>query len=185
MKNASHPQALRNLNEHRGVVDEDSVRWRRLGKVESESKDLGVGLPHSNETGRDECVHKPVEPEGANAMSIDLARLITDDDNFQAVPRLELANEPKHLWVRLRLSKHEVPKLAPGKWPFLKEHHPSQIFFKGELALLVCLEDETMALIHLSPIQLEVFGRSFACKMVPTVGEQDPAYIYKQRRYGK
>ncbi len=180
--NASHPQALRNLNEHRGVVDEDSALWGGLGKVKSEPEDLNVGFPHSNETGRDECVHKPVEPEGANAMGIHLARLITNDDNLQAVLRLELGDEAKHLWIWLRLGKHEVAKLIPGKWPLLKEHHPSQVFFKGELALLVGLEDETMTLIHLRPIQFEVFGRSFARKVVPTVGEQYPANIHKQRR---
>jgi hypothetical protein len=49
----------------------------------------------------------------------------------------------------------------------------------------VGLEDETMSLIHLRPIQLEVFGRSFTRKMVPTVGEQYSADIYKQRRYWK
>jgi hypothetical protein len=46
----------------------------------------------------------------------------------------------------------------------------------------VGLEDETMTVIHLCPIQFEVFGRSFARKVVPTIGEQYPAYIYKQRR---
>jgi hypothetical protein len=158
------------------------VRWRRLGKVKGKPEDLNVGLPHSDETGRDECIHQPVESEGVNAMGIDLTRLITNDDNFQAMLRLDLGNEAKHLWIRLRLSKHKVPKLIPGKWPLLKEHHPSQVFFEGELTLLVCLEDETMTLIHLYPIQFEVFGRSFARKVVPTVGEQDPANIYKQRR---
>jgi hypothetical protein len=40
-----------------------------------------------------------------------------------------------------------------------------------------------MTFVHLSPVQLEVFGCSFARKMVPTVGEQDPAYVHKQRRH--
>jgi len=79
MKNASHPQALCDLREHRRVVDEDRVRWGGLGKVKSEPEDLDVELSHSNKTRRDECVHKPVEPEGANAAGIDLARLITND----------------------------------------------------------------------------------------------------------
>jgi hypothetical protein len=180
--NASHPQALRNLNEHRGVVDEDSALWGGLGKVKGEPEDLNIWLPHSNETGRDECVHQLVEPEGANAMGIDLARLIADHDNLQAVLSLELGNQAKHLGIWLRLGKHEIAKLISGKRPLLKEHHPPQVFLKGELALLVRLEDETMTLIHLRPIQFEVFGRSLAGKMVPTIREQYPAYIHKQRR---
>ena len=180
--NASHPEAFRNLNEHLSVVDKDSPLRGRLGKIKSEPEDLNIGLPHSNETGRDECVHQPVEPEGTNAMGIHLARLITNDDNLETVLGLESSDETKHLWIRLRLSKHEVAKLIPGEWPLLKEHYPSQVFFKGKLALLMGLEDETMTLIHLRPIQFEVFGRSFARKVVPTVGEQYAAYIYKQRR---
>jgi hypothetical protein len=177
--NALHSQAFRNLNEHRSVVDEDDAIWRRLGEVKSEPEYLDVGLPHSDETGGDEGVNKWVEFEGANAVGIDLARLIDNDDNLQAVLSPELGNEDKHVWIRLRLSKHEVPKLVPGEWPLLKEHDPSQIFFKGELALLVRLKDETMTLIHLCPIQFEVVGRSFVREMVPTVGEQYPAYIHK------
>jgi hypothetical protein len=182
VKNASHPQAFRNLNEHRGVVDEDRVRWPRLGEVKSEPEDLDVGLPHLHKARRDKGVHEPVEFEGSNSVRVDLARLITNDDNLQAVLRLELGNEAKHLWIRLRLSEHEIAKLVSGKWPLLKEHHPSQIFFEGKLALLMGLEDETMALIHLHPIQHEVFCRAFARMMVPPVGEQYPAYIYKQCR---
>jgi hypothetical protein len=150
--NASHPQALRNLNEHRGVVDEDSALWGGLGKVKSEPEDLNIWLPHSNETGRDECVRQLVELEGPNAMGIDLARLVADHYNLQTVLRPELGYQAKHLWKRLRLSKHEIAKLAAGKRPLLKEHHPPQVFLKGKLALLVCFEDETMTLIHLRPI---------------------------------
>ena len=110
-------------------------------------------------------------------MGIDLARLITNDDNLETVLSLELGDETKHHWIWLRLSKHKVAELVTGEWPLLKEHYPSQVFFKGKLALLMGLEDETMTLIHFHPIQLEVFGRSFARKVVPTIGEQYPAYI--------
>ena len=46
-------------------------------------------------------------------------------------------------------------------------------------------KDQAMTLIHLCPIQLEVLRRASAFVMVPTVGEQHSAYIYKQRRNGK
>ena len=180
--NASHPEAFRNLNEHLSVVDKDSPLRGRLGKIKSELEDFDVGFPHSNETGGDECVHQPVEPEGTNAMGIHLARLITNDDNLETVLGLESSDETKHLWIRLRLSKHEVAKLIPRERSLLEEHHPPKVFFEGELALFVRLEDETMALIHLCPIQLEVFRRSFARKVIPPVGKQYSAHIYKQRR---
>ena len=179
--NASHPETFRDLNEHRSVIDEDSAFWRGLGKIKSEPENIDVRLSHPDETGRDECVHELVQAEGPDAMGIDLARLITNDHNLQAVLRLESGKKAKHLWIRLRLSKHEVAKLIPGEWPLLKEHNPSQVFFERELVLFVGLEDETMTLIHLCPIQLEVFRRSFARKVIPTVGEQYATNIYKQR----
>jgi len=41
------------------------------------------------------------------------------------------------------------------------------------------LEDKSMTLIHFGPVQLEVFSRASACEMVPAIGKQDPAHIYK------
>jgi hypothetical protein len=41
------------------------------------------------------------------------------------------------------------------------------------------LEHETMTLIHIRPVQLEVLRGASALKMVPPVGEQDAAHIYK------
>jgi hypothetical protein len=185
MENTSHSQPLSNLNKHCSVVDEKGALWSRLGKVKSEPEDLNIGLTHSNETGRDECVNKPVELERANSVGINLAGLITHDDDPQAMLRFEFSHEVEHLCMRLRLSKHEVSKLASREGPLLKEHHPSQVFFEGELAFLVCLEDEAMTLIHVFPIQLEVSGRLFTRKMVPAVGEQDSTYIYKHCRNWK
>jgi hypothetical protein len=170
------------LNEHWRVVDEDGLGWGGLGKVESKPEDLDVRLPHPNKAGRDEGIHNPVELEGANAVCIDLTRFIANDDDLQPELNLELGYKFNHLWIRLRLSKHEVTKLIPGKRSLLIEHHPSQIFIEGELPFLVGLEDEAMTLIHFRPIQHEVFRRSSARVMVPPVGEQDPAYIHKQRR---
>ena len=88
MKDASNAQAFRDLDEHRRVVDEDGLRRGCLGNVESKPKDLNVRLAHVNETGRDERIDKPVEPEGANAIRIHLARFIADHNDFEAVPNL-------------------------------------------------------------------------------------------------
>ena len=87
-------------------------------------------------------------------MGIHLARLIANHDNLQPVLSLELRNQAEHFWIWLRLFKHKIAKLIPCKRPLLTKHHPSQVIFEGELALLVCLENETMTLIHLCPIQL-------------------------------
>ncbi|WP_158750619.1 hypothetical protein [Acidobacterium sp. S8] len=54
MKNASNIEAFLNLNEHRPVVDEDGLRRRCLGNVESKPKDIEVRLAHVNQTGRAE-----------------------------------------------------------------------------------------------------------------------------------
>ena len=182
MKNALHSYALADLNEHLGVVDEEHPSWDRLCEIKSEPKNLGIRFPHSNETGGYERIRKLVELEGTNAVRIDLARFIANDDNLQTVLQFKFGNEPKHLWKGLGLSKHEIAKLIPGEWPFCIEDHPFQVFLEGELAFLMGLEDETMSLIHLRPAQPEVSCRSSACKMVPTVCKQYPAHIYKQRR---
>jgi hypothetical protein len=39
------------------------------------------------------------------------------------------------------------------------------------------LEDQSVALFHLCPRQLEVFGRATAGQMVPRIGEQNLADI--------
>jgi hypothetical protein len=101
-------------------------------------------------------------------MGIHLSRLIANHDSLEAVLSLDFRDQAKHLWIRLRLSKHELPKLVPRKGTLLEEHYLTQVFFERELSLLMCFEDETMTLIHLCPVQLEVFGRAFARKMVPT-----------------
>jgi hypothetical protein len=45
------------------------------------------------------------------------------------------------------------------------------------------LEDQTVALLHLCPRQLEVFGGAPAGEVIPPVGEQDLANIQEQCRY--
>ena len=42
-------------------------------------------------------------------------------------------------------------------------------------------EGQAMPLLHLGPLQLEVFRRPSASLMIPPVGEQDTADIQKQR----
>jgi hypothetical protein len=86
MEYASNAQPFRDRNEHRCVVDEDGPSRWRLGNVESKPKDLNVRLAQVNETGRDERIDKPVELKGANAVCINLARLIADHNDFEVVP---------------------------------------------------------------------------------------------------
>ena len=75
-----------------------------------------------------------------------------------------------HSEKRLRLSEHKLAKLVTRQGVLLMKHHPAQIFFKGELALLVYLKYETVTLIHFGPVQIEVPGRPLARKIVPSIG---------------
>ena len=121
MVDAGHSESLRDLHEHRSVIDEDSSRRNSLGKVDGEPEDLDIGLSHANKTGRDECVRQLVECEGLYAMGIHRSRLVADDDHLQAALRFELGGQSKHLWIGLRLSKHEVAKLVARKGTLFKE----------------------------------------------------------------
>jgi hypothetical protein len=70
VKNASNPQTFRDPDEHRGVFDIDYLpRWR-LRDVQRKPKDVRVGLANVNEVGRNKRIHKPVELELVNPVSI-------------------------------------------------------------------------------------------------------------------
>jgi hypothetical protein len=70
VKNASNPQTFRDLDEHRGVLDIDDLwRWR-LGDVQRKPKDVRVGLADVDEAGGNKSIHKPVELELLNPVSI-------------------------------------------------------------------------------------------------------------------
>jgi hypothetical protein len=45
------------------------------------------------------------------------------------------------------------------------------------------LEDQTVALLHLCPRQLEVFGRASAGEVIPPIGEQDLSNIQEKCRH--
>lgn len=175
MKNASNSQVFRDLDEHRRVVHEDDLRGWCLSDVQGKPKDVGIGFAHVDEAGGDERVDELVELKCENAVRVYLARFIADHNDFQAVPSLERGDKFEHPGVWLGLGKHEVPKLVPSERSLLVKDYPAQILFEREFSLLVRLEDQAMARLHLRPIHLEVLGRSFASQMIPSVGEQDLA----------
>jgi hypothetical protein len=88
VKNASNPQALRDLDEHRGVVDVDYVTEWHLGDVQRQPKDVCVGLAEVDEAGGNNAIYKPVQFELANPMRIQFARFVADHDDLQPVPDL-------------------------------------------------------------------------------------------------
>jgi hypothetical protein len=132
-----------------------------LSKVEGKPEDFDVVFPHANETGRDKGIHDPVELECANTIVIYLARLISYRDDLRAVLKVEAGQESKHLWGRIRLSKHEVPLLI--------KRPPIANTLRREAAFLECLENLAMTVIHLEPIQIDVFPRVSAREMAPSV----------------
>ena len=115
-------------------------------------------------------------------MRIQFPRLIADYRDFQPVPNLELSDQSDHLGIWLRLREHEPPKRRRGEGPLLVEYHPIEIFFERQLSLLVGIEGQVMPLLHFGKLEPEIHGRSPACLVVPSVGEQDAANIQKQRR---
>src|ERR1039458_1657141 len=115
MKNASNPQALRDLNEHRSVFDIDDVLRRRLGDVQRKPKDVCVGLADVDEARGNKSIDKAVELELANAIRIYLARFVADHGDLQSVIDLELGDQIDHLGVRFRLREHKAPKLSAGE----------------------------------------------------------------------
>jgi hypothetical protein len=181
VKNAANPQVFRDLDKHRRVIDEDGLRCLRLGEVKGKPKYPNVRLAHVNESGRDERVHKLVELERADAVRIHFTRLIADDNNLEAMPGFEFRDRLDHPWVWLRLGKHEVAKLTPRERSLLVKNYPAEVFLKGEPALFVRLEDETMSLIQVRPVEFEVLCCPLAGEMVPSIGEQYFADIHKQR----
>ena len=67
MKNAMNSQALGDLNEHRGIVDEDSPRGPHLSYIQSKPENIRVGLANVNEAGGYEAVDQPIQPEPARS----------------------------------------------------------------------------------------------------------------------
>ncbi len=86
VNDAVNPEAFRDFDKHRRVVDEHGLRCSRLSEVEREPKDPNVGFAYVDETRRDERVHKLVELERADAIRIQFAALVANDNYFEATP---------------------------------------------------------------------------------------------------
>jgi hypothetical protein len=79
MKNAMNSQALSDLNEHRGIVDEDSPCGPHLSYVESKPENVRIGLTNVNEAGGYEAVGQPVQLEPIDPICIQLTGFVADD----------------------------------------------------------------------------------------------------------
>src|SRR5271157_2107635 len=90
VKNASNPQPLRDLDEHRCVFDVQHLAGWRLCDVKSQPKDVRVGLADMDEAGRNKCIDKAVQLELTNPISIDFTSFVADHGNLQSVPDFEL-----------------------------------------------------------------------------------------------
>src|ERR1017187_127409 len=156
MKNAMNSQALSDLNEHRGIVDEDSLRGRHLSYVESKPKNVRIGLTNVNEAGGYEAVGQHVQLEPFDPICIQLTRFIADDRYLQPQLQLKLSDKLDHFREGLRLREHIAPKLIAREGPPLVEHNEAQILVQSDLALFEDFEREAMAFLHLGPLQFEV-----------------------------
>jgi hypothetical protein len=88
-----------------------------------------------------------------------------------------MGNKLNHPGAWLRLRKDEISKLVPREWSLLIEDHPAQILLEGHPSLFMRLEDQSVALLHVCPRQLEVFGCAPTGEMVPAVGQKDIANV--------
>ncbi len=66
MKNASHSQAFRNLDEHWSVVDKDSLGGRHLDHIQRKPEHIHIGLAKVNKGRGNERVHQTIQVELAN-----------------------------------------------------------------------------------------------------------------------
>ena len=80
----------------------------------------------------------------------------------------------------LGLGEHELFEVLPGKGPLLVEHHLVQVGVQAELAFLIGVEAQLVAVVQVVQVQGELCGRVPAHVAVPAVGEQDAADIQKQ-----
>jgi hypothetical protein len=181
VKNASHPQTFRDLDEHRRVVDKGDLLagvWAR-SSARRKISTSGLRMPTKQEEMKVSANWSSLNLRMRCALTARDSLLTTTIFSYAA---LELSDKFDHPGVRLRLSEHEVPKLVPRECSLFIKDHPAEIFLKAKLSFFVGLEDQAMALVHLRPIQIEVLGRPFAGQMVPSIGEQDSADIHKERR---
>src|SRR5664280_906550 len=89
VKNAAHPQAFGDLDEHWGVFDIDYLPGWRLDDVQRDPKDVRVGLEDVNEAGGDKRIHEPFQPELANPIRIQFARFVADHGDLQPITHLK------------------------------------------------------------------------------------------------
>jgi hypothetical protein len=68
--NAVNSQTLRDLHEHRAVVNVNHLTDRHLRDVQCHPKNVLVGFSKMDETGGDKKIHKTVELEGLDAMRV-------------------------------------------------------------------------------------------------------------------
>jgi hypothetical protein len=179
MNNALHSQALGDLNEHRGIVDEDNPRGPHLGYIQSKSVNILIGLADVNEAGGYEAVSQPVQLEPLDPICIQLTGFIADDRYLQSKIQLKLSDKLDHFREGLRLREHKAAKLIAREGPPFVEDNQAQILFKRDLALLEDLEREAMAFLHVCPLQFEALRRPSARQVIPPIGQEDVADIQK------
>src|SRR5208282_1002609 len=111
VKNASNPQTLRYLDEHRSIFNIDHLPGWHLGNVQRQPKDVRVRLAEVDKARGNKSIHKPVQFELSNPIRIQFTRFVADHNDLQSILCLELADQLDHPGIRFRLREHEAPEL--------------------------------------------------------------------------
>src|SRR5271170_3981353 len=123
VKNAANPKTFRDLNEERGVFEIDNLPCRCLGDVQRQLENIRVRFPEMNEAGGNKSIHKCVQLELTNSMSVQFTRFVADDDNLQSIFGFQVANQFNHPGERFRLREHETSKLVASERALFEEDH--------------------------------------------------------------
>ncbi len=172
-----HTDAIRDLDEHRAVLDVRDVLRRNLRHVESEAEDIPVGLAKFDKARDDEEIDELGQIELADAVLGQLASFVADGRDLEAVADCEVADHVDHIGIRLGLVEHELSKVLAGERARLVKDNAVQVLWQCELTDFVGVEREVMPLVNLVAVQSEFGGRAFTRVVVPPVGQKDAAQV--------
>lgn len=99
MKNTSNPQTLRDFDEHRAVFDIDHPTGRNLRGFKRNTEDVRVRLSQLNVAGGDKRIYKLIQLKLSNAILIQTAPFVADDNDFQSITCLKSADQIDHFGI--------------------------------------------------------------------------------------
>ncbi len=113
-------------------------------------------------------------------MRVQLASLIADGNDLQAVFRLEPARQIERGGIRLRLRKDELAELIRCEGARAVKDGMGQVIVERAFVLLVYVPNQLMPVLELAEVDIEPDGGPLACIQRPAVTEQHPANVQEQ-----